>query len=373
MSYTEDPNAIAAECAEKSERLLSFMRDQHLDAILISRHENIAWLTAGLVDIRVGVLRETGAASLLITKEGQGFYITTRNEAARLHDEEFARLSYEPLLRDWTNPDVESSVRSAVPQGRFGTDTSTGPHTLVNLQRLRLLLTPAEVDRYRWLGAEVAEAVTKLIFSLEPGMTERSIQAAVAHELICRGLLPSVYLEAVDKRILAYPHPVPRSGVLQRFGMIGLCARFRGLTTAITRFVHFGSLHEQLVKDFRIVAHVHARVQAATCTGATADELFAVLRDAYAEAGAPGGEQAHHQGGATGYLEREWVARPGGMEAVTATQAFAWNPSLRGAKVENTQLLLNNQLQTLTRTPALPEVTTRLGTVEHITAGVLIR
>jgi antitoxin VapB len=373
MSHIEAPESVAREGAEKHQRLLSLMRDQHLDAVLLSRHENIAWLTAGRVDVRVGLLRETGPASLLITTDGDSFYITTSNEAARLAEEEFATLPYKPILRPWTSSDVESAIRSVVPQGTLGTDMALGNHTVVNLQPLRLLLTAGEADRYRWLGHQVAEVVTKVILSLEPGMTERSMQAAIASELISRGLLPSVHLEAVDRRILSYAHPVPRAGVLERFGMLGLCARYGGLTASLTRFVHFGPLPEQLANDFAIVAQVNARVLAASRPNVTADELFRVLQAAYTDAGAPGGEQGHHQGGAAGYLEREWIARPRGTEKVTRAQAFAWNPNLRGAKVEDTRLLLDNQLQTLTRTPALPEASTTYSRVEYTTAAVLVR
>jgi antitoxin VapB len=373
MSYEEDRDSINAEHAEKRERLLNLMRDQRLDAVVISRHENIAWLTAGQVDVRVGLLRETGPASLLVTKEGEGFYITTANEAARLAEEEFATLPFEPILRPWTSADVESSIRSVVSRGRLGTDLALADHAIINLQPLRLLLTSDEMNRYRRLGVQVAEAVTKVALSLEPGMNERSIQAAVAFELISRGLLPSVHLEAVDRRILTYPHPVPRAGVLDRFAMVGLCARYGGLTASITRFVHFGPLPEQLANDFAIVAQVNARVLAATRPSMTSDDLFKVIENAYAEVGARGGEQGHHQGGAAGYLEREWIARPGGTEKVTTAQAFAWNPNLRGAKVEDTRLLFENQFETITQTPTLPEVTTVFDGVEYTTAGALIR
>lgn len=371
-NYTQDRSITAAECAEKHQRLRDLMHSRGLDAIVVSRHENIAWLTAGSVDIRVGLLRETGPASLLMTKEGQCYYITTRNEALRLAEEEFPNLPYKPLLRSWTSSNVEESIRLAVPHGRIGTDVTLGQHTVVDLQPLRLLLTPGEVDRYRWLGKHVAEAVTRTVVSLEPGMSERAMQLQVTHELISRGLLPSVHLEAVDRRILSYPHPVPRAGVLQKFGMLGLCARFGGLTASITRFVHFGPLPDQLSNDFAIVAHVNARVLAATRTGATAADLFAALQKAYIEAGTPGGEQGHHQGGAIGYLEREWIARPNGTERVTELGAFAWNSNLRGAKVEDTRLFCQDRFETLTRTPELPEVTTQIDGIEYGSSGVLI-
>lgn len=373
LDFVEKQTDVIAECAEKKLRLQDFMREHRLDAVLVSRHENIAWLTAGLVDTRVGLLRETGPASLLVAKDGQNFYITTNNEALRLADEEFASLPYHPVLRPWTNSDVEASVRAAVPNGNIGTDVPMGTHRVINLQPLRLQLSAGEIARYRWLGAQAAEAVTRVLFSIEPGMSERAIQAAVAYELILRGLLPSVHLEAVDNRLLKYPHPVPRTGVLKRLAMVSICARYRGLTCALTRFAHFGPLPEQIASDFGIVRHVNARVQSATRTETTADELFDVLRSAFAEAGAFGAELSHHQGGATGYWEREWIARPGGNETVTTPQAFAWNPNLRGAKVEDTRLLLDNDFETVTPTPNLPTVVTELEGRTYTTADVLIR
>ena len=46
----------------------------------------------------------------------------------------------------------------------------------------------------------------------------------------------------------------------------------------------------------------------------------------------PAKSSFHHQGGPTGYGEREWVATPNGTEVVVNNQAFAWNPSIRGGK-----------------------------------------
>src|ERR1700684_2632997 len=79
-------------------------------------------------------------------------------------------------------------------------------------------------------------------------------------------------------------------------------------------------------------AHVNAALLDATRVGATSAELFRVAADAYAREGFAGDEQLHHQGGATGYWEREWVATPTGAEKVVNGQVFAWNPSVRGGK-----------------------------------------
>ena len=202
-------------------------------------------------------------------------------------------------------------------------------------------------------------------------MSEVAIQSMLAQRFIERNILPSVYLTAVDARIRSYRHAVPRSGVLERFGMLNFCARKWGLALSMTRFVHFGAMPAELEEKFGVVAEVNAQLQAATREGVLADGLFTVARDAYAAAGYAGEETMHHQGGATGYLEREWVARPGGMDAAFATQAFAWNPSLQGAKVEDTFMLHNGEFELLTATPELPVVMTRVGRVDYRSAGVL--
>jgi Xaa-Pro dipeptidase len=57
---------------------------------------------------------------------------------------------------------------------------------------------------------------------------------------------------------------------------------------------------------------VNAALLNATRVGATSAELFKVAQEAYAAQGFPGEERFHHQGGPTGYGEREWVATPAG-------------------------------------------------------------
>ena len=175
----------------------------------------------------------------------------------------------------------------------------------------------------------------------------------------------------MDARALGYRHPVPRDGVLERLGMLSFCARRWGLTVAITRYVQFGTEIPEIEEQFAVVAQVNARLLAATREGTTSGALFAVAEEAYADLGCPGEERMHHQGGATGYFEREWIARPGGLEKVLSQQAFAWNPNLKGAKVEDTVLLRNGAVELLTATPELPTVTTSWSGVEYRSAGVL--
>ena len=111
---------IKGELAVKRRRITGLLERNRMDAVLISRHENIAWATAGQVDVRIGVLKETGAASLLITKDGEAHYLTTNNEAPRMAEEEFADLDYKPLVRPWYANDVQASIDSVVGGGVVG-------------------------------------------------------------------------------------------------------------------------------------------------------------------------------------------------------------------------------------------------------------
>lgn len=359
-----------AELRVKRERVLQFLEREHLDAVLISRHENIAWITAGKVDIRIGVLRETGPASLLLTRDA-AYYLTTNNEAARLADEEFAGLDWKPIVKPWYAFDLAATVKDLVPAGAVGADTPVGGLRSVNLQPLRLELTDSEMERYRWLGRNAAEVTTEVLRNLRPGVTENEMRTGLGQALMQREITPSVYLTAVDDRIRKYRHAVPRAGVLQRFGMLNFCARRWGLAVSMTRYVHFGDMPAELEEKFGVVTRVNAKLQAATREGRTADELFSVAQQAYAAEGHPGQEAMHHQGGATGYAEREWVARPGGKDVCRKQQAFAWNPSLDGAKVEDTILLHNGAIEVITSTPGLPRTETRIGEATYYSAGVL--
>src|SRR5436305_3950324 len=85
----------------KHQKLVEWLKAINLECVLIRRHENIAWLTGGAVEVRVLTPGETGVASLLVTAKGKRYYFTTENEAPRLHDEEFGALDFEPVLFPW--------------------------------------------------------------------------------------------------------------------------------------------------------------------------------------------------------------------------------------------------------------------------------
>jgi Xaa-Pro dipeptidase len=361
-----------AELDAKHDRLVEWLKAQGLAGVLIRRNENVAWVTGGAAELRVLTPGETGVASLLVTAAGKRYYFTTENEAPRLHDEEFGALNFEPVLFPWWADDTAAAA-AKLAGGPLGSDTP-GIGTLVNLSPLRAALTESEIARYRWLGAETAAATVEALQEVEPGLSEYDLEAITASGLLRRGILPSVALYAVDERIFNYKHAVPRGKRLKQYGMLNLCARKWGLAISITRFIHFGPLPDELASRFNAAAHVNAALLNATRAGATSAELFTIAQSAYAAQGFEGEERFHHQGGATGYGEREWVATPAGTEAVVDNQAYAWNPSIRGGKVEDTVILRDGVIENLTATPELPVLSDAIvdGST-YAAAGVLMK
>jgi Xaa-Pro dipeptidase len=367
-----DQAAWNAELEAKHQKLVEWIRSKKVAGVLIRRNENVAWLTGGAVELRVLTPAETGVASLLVTAEGRRYYFTTENEAPRLRDEEFGALDFEPVIFPWYG-DETATAAAKLAGGPLASDTPLAGAEPANLFPLRASLCESEISRYKWLGAQTAVATVESLKKVEPGMTEYDLEAMTAANLLKRGILPSVYLFAADERIFKYKHAVARGATVKNYAMLNLCSRKWGLAISITRFVHFGKLPDELAARFKSAAQVNAALLDATKPGSTSAELFKVAQQTYAAEGFPGEERLHHQGGPTGYGEREWVATPSGMETVVDNQAFAWNPSIRGGKAEDTVILHNGKIEWLTATPELPVIEAAANGKVYPAAGVLVK
>jgi antitoxin VapB len=363
---------FAVEVNEKLKRVEALLDRSDAGALLLSRHGNIAWITAGQAEARVALGVETAVCSLLLTRDGRRYYLAPNNEATRLADEEFAGLGYEAVVYPW-HESGDDRLRELVGGRGFLSDTAHPGARVVNLTELQTPLLPCEIERFRTVARDAAEATVEVIEGLAPGISEHEMAARTSAALLRRGIDPTVLLMGVDERIHRYKHAVPREGVLQRYGMVNLCARRWGLVVSITRFVHFGPPPAELAAAFEAAAQIHAQMLHATRGGAVSSEIFAATERAYASVGAAEEIERHHQGGPCGYAERDWVITPRGTERVSAAQAFAYNPSLRGAKAEDTVVLADGKIEVLTETPALPKIEIVLDAVSYHSAGILVR
>lgn len=364
----------------KFDRVKKFLEEEKKDGLLLTQVRNVNWITAGLINNQIVLNKDVGAASLLIMKDGGKFLLCNGSEAKRMMDEGLEKLGYVLIQYPWyeANPikDVRDSlIKSIAKGGKVVSDISFPGTELVSdkFKTLRYSLTDTEIDRYRWLGKQSTEAVVDVCNSIVPGMDEYEIEAMTANALRSRGILPTVLLTAVDERISKYRHALPGGAKLQKYAMINIVAEKWGMPIAVTRFVHFGPMPEELKTKFEKTAMVMTRYQLASVPGKPCAEIFEQCKTWYAEAGYPKEWQLHHQGGAIGYDDREYVIYPGIKEVVRERQAFAWNPTITGAKVEDTFIAYKDHYEVVTKTEGWPMINVEVDGKTYEQPGVLIR
>ncbi|HEY7355494.1 MAG TPA: M24 family metallopeptidase, partial [Ktedonobacterales bacterium] len=222
------------------------------------------------------------------------------------------------------------------------------------LQTLRTHLQAEEVERLQHIGSLASDAIAEVMAAVQPGMTEYAIAGLLARASLTRGGHAVVNLVASDERIERYRHPLPTSKSVERYVMVVLCLRWQGLVAAVTRLVHFGPIPDALAAKAGMVANIDARMIVGTRPGRTLGEMYALAAQAYRDAGYPAAIEEHHQGGSIAYLPREVLARPNETTMIAERQAFAWNPSLRGAKSEDTIIAGPDGPIVVTQTPGWP-------------------
>lgn len=349
-----------SEFETKLKRIRTFLAEHNLDALLLRRVSSVAWVTCGATSY-VNTATTDGAASALIAPSG--LYVITNNiEAPRLAmEEKLEEQGWKLQTAPWygANDTVGQLTRGL----RLGVDGALAGATDVSadLARLRVNLLPEEVERARQLGDLSARAMEAAIRAVRPGQTEFEIAALTASQVQSRGAQAIVNLVATDERIFRFRHPLPTNKKLDRYAMLVLGARQHGLIMSITRLVHFGKIPDEVLHKAMACARVDAAMIAATRPGATLGDVVERAVAMYAETGFADEWQRHHQGGAAGYEPREYLGTPGSQDKVAAGQMYAWNPSITGAKSEDTILVGAEGNEVITTIAGWPMLSVDLG------------
>jgi len=348
------------EVAAKVGKVARFARDNGFGGVVLAAQHNFAWLTAGRTS-RVDATRETGSGMLLVTADGRRFAIASTIESPRMRDEAVAGLGFEvleyPWIDDRADPAIPVKVAARVAKGAIATDIAAGAAKSVEPQiaRLRSTLVKEEIGRYRTFGADAGHVFGELMRELEPGMTELDVARLVTSRMLEIGAFPNVLLVAADHRIAKYRHPVPTGTPWRKRLLVACCPEREGQVVAITRLAAAGGIEDDFRTRTRATGRVFGALLEATRSGATGADMFAAAAKGYAEAGYPNEELYHHQGGVIACRSREWVAHPASDAVAAPPQAFAWNPTVTGSKVEETVLLHeDDRLEFVTTSPGWP-------------------
>jgi Xaa-Pro dipeptidase len=370
---------VSGEIEIKTERLRKMLVQENLGGVLINARHNFAWLTGGKSG-GIDLSKENGACFLLVRGDGKRFVLANNIEMPRLLAEEIDAADFEPVEFEWQDEKAsgnfifEKAKSLLTPNAEVASDLllSAAARSIENLiARCRYDLTGAEIERYRRLGKDAGEAIGDLFKNLKPGETETEIARKVRDALAAYNINAVVALIGADARIENFRHPVPTSNIWKKVLLIAVCARREGLIANLTRIACTGKIPDDLKRKTEATGYVFATLLSATKTGAAGAELYRIAAGTYAEKGFADEINRHHQGGATGYKTRDWIAHPQSAEIVSANQAFAWNPSIAGTKTEETCLFLNGEIETITQSANFPQTAFEIDGREYLSPDIL--
>ncbi|HEY7983073.1 MAG TPA: M24 family metallopeptidase [Ktedonobacterales bacterium] len=331
------PATSASARRARREQLRDLLRRHDLRALVLGRPPNFAWYTGG-ADNRVNHVSPVGVASIVITAERECI-LTSTIEAPRMRAEEAGDL--EVVDYPWEQ-DALPALRQLTGAGAIGADHPLpGARDLsAALDPLRYVLDGAAIAQYQEVGAAAMDAVAEATADFAPGITENAALGALLAALRRRGLACPVALAAADERIARFRHPVAGDRPARQRLMVVVCAERHGLYANLTRIIEFTPPADDLARrQARCDTILRRMREEATRPGGTLADAFADCRRFYADAGYPDEWRLHHQGGLSGYASREVVATSATHQPIQVGQAFAWNPSITGAKAEETFIL----------------------------------
>lgn len=346
--------------------LRGILSDKGADALFISNQNHFSWLTGGRGFI--GIASVGACAGLIITQDNV-FLIAENIEAKRLWNEQLGKNPQITVLEyPWHCPNERQKRLDKLLKGK---KVLTETDIADELFNARTVLTQSDIARYRDICKTTALELEATCRTLKAGMTEYEVAGELSRRLWSNNLEPITLLIGFDERAVRNRHPVPVGAALKNYALIAVCARRNGLIASATRLVSLTRDPEMMERQ-KAAGYVDAVLCANTVVGADTADVFQKGVSAYAEKGFEGEWKFHHQGGLTGFVPRELKAMSTVHHTVRAGEAYGWNPSVQGAKSENTILVTENGYENLTHTGDYPYLQYEVNGQKVVTEDILI-
>jgi len=344
----------------RAERLDAYLAATGYDAIWFARPNAFAWFTGGsnVVDREetVGVAA-AGYVPNAPDELSRVRAVAPVGEAARIAEEELPD-AFDLEAVPWHRA-LGEAVAERSPDAAAADFDAPGLDE-IDPGSLRQPLSEDDRERYRRLGEETAAAVERVCRELSPQDTEHEVASALRITLSSGDIEAPVVRVAGSERAASYRAPPAGGAELGNYAVVSVTAARGGLHASLSRTVAFDP-PEALRERYRAAARVEATALAATREAAMNDgnagDLFQAIQDAYAEVGHSDEWASGEQGGAAGFARREWLAAPDATQPVTAPMGYAWNPTIGGARSEDTYLVEPEGFECLTATPNWPTMT----------------
>ena len=336
---------------EKRARIKALLAEKGLEAVVLRKGANVAWITGGRAHIPTTL--ELSCMDVVIYPD-RIVVVTNKIEAGRLKDEELSG-DEELIIVNWFE-----GRDAHLPKGsKIGVDGADSERTNIqgDIENLRRNLNEFEVARLKEIGRDATEALEEAMLDIDNDESEVEVAGEIAEELWERNLEPVVLLVAGEDRIKKYRHPLPTTAKVGNLVMGVICARRKGLIASVTRLVHFGEMTTELKDTYSRLLSVEAAFLDGTKPGATLAEAFKGGQVEYLKQGFDRDEWTnHHQGGPTGYLPRDFTAHEKTNQIIEVRNAIAWNPSAAGLKVEDTLVVTESGFEFVTGSSEWPSL-----------------
>ena len=331
--------------------------------LLVTSPGSVNWRSGGISD-PIDLTASSDPLWILDCAQGSAL-ITSEIEAPRFESDFHVRsMGWDVLRAPWYDADaplaLACSYAGVAPSELLSDSDAFGDNIRDHLITARLVLSDAEQEELRELGALVGVALGAGVDAWKPGVsTDFDTAAVISAVLEAEGVKAVCLIVGGDERLRNLRHPLAVGDVLNDAIMTVVVAKRAGLHVAATR-ICVRHKDDEIVTLMKTLDVVNDAVLDASLPGGTWGETLKALASGYDAVGQPDAWQEHFQGGPIGFEQREFElaptqdASPFWSLTRAANTAVAWNPSLRGgAKIEETYLV-NAGLEWLTPTPSWP-------------------
>ena len=319
--------------AGKISSLRKLATEKKLDALILRRNPNLAWVISGRAHVPTTI--DAACFDLVITADSV-FAITNAIEAPRLAAEEFPVGLEIKVVQWWEGRShglPETFAIGSDQQGASLIDLGT------EIEILRASLDQYDQFRIADISQRSAKALGEAMREVVSTDREIDVAARITSALWRHNLEVAFLGVAGESRVKKFRHPLPTDALIGNRASASICAREKGLISSVTRIVTFGALTETEESEYSAILEVEADFLDTTIIGNPFSSVIDVVATSYGAHGFGSDEwHHHHQGGPSGFLPRDWPATPASARLIQERQVIAWNPTGKGWKVEETLL-----------------------------------
>lgn len=368
--HLADPDR-SIEIERRQKRINEFLREQKLDAVLLTKPSNFSWFSVGGEASR-GSWSDVVAA-LFLTEDAR--VIATRNtNSGQVFDREVSGLGFQLKERLWQ--EGREVLLSDLCRGRaVGCDCpfERSVDVSVHLGGMRLPLSRLEIRNLRETGALVAHAVEATSRTLERGESEAEIAGQIAHRMLRHGIWPERIQVLADGQGKRYRHWSFGEEKVEKFCTLVAVGRRNGLHVGTSRTISFGTPPKEVRE-----AHLSCLLVQATSMFFTQSnwELFETWKRAERIYEKYGHSEEWHfadQGCVTGYELCEAPIVPSSQFRLAAGMPVYWHPSIGAAMTADTILIKSKGFEVLTPMENWPQLEVDVKGVKIPRPDVLIR